>query len=90
MNRVDLGWQARWETLKLIIREGLEKSDEKSDLREAFDTVLQAMSMLEKAERPCLSRPIVPYRSPVTGEQRAIFNPLSVNPEFPDKKKELP
>ncbi len=90
MNRVDLGYQARWETLKVIIGESREKTDEKSELREAFNVVLQAMKMLEQAEKPCLSRPIVPYPSPMSGDPRAVFDPLTGNLELPGKKKELP
>lgn len=89
MNRIDLGWQARWETLKLLTKEAHAKCGKDSDIREAFETLLSTMDMLEKAEKPCLSRAVVPYPSPGTGEQRAVFDPLSVNPELPDKKKEI-
>ena len=82
MNRIDLGYQARWEMLKVLTKQALVKCGD-SDMREAFETFLTMMDMLEKTEKPCLSRAIETHISPLTGEPRDVFEPL------PDPKKEL-
>lgn len=86
MRRIDLGWQARWEMLKVLLSG-----------QARYQDVLVAMARLEKTGKPCLSRAIKEYRSPLTGEFRQVcvlvddeWEPIPLPvPEKPENRKEI-
>lgn len=80
MNRIDLGYQARWEMLKVFLK----RADLGGGVVSTFSNeILRYMGDLENADRPCLSRACEDFRSPATGDQRAVFNPIPIRKELP-------
>lgn len=73
MRRIDLGWQARWESLKLLLKELAGESNGDPSKQSCYKDILKAMARLENLEKLCLSRPIMKYRSPATGVEREVW-----------------
>lgn len=74
MKCVDLKWKARWEMLKVGVKRQHSEHPH-------FDTIYRAMLELEKADRPCLSRDIKRYTSPMTGTERDVWVIVDGEPE---------
>ncbi len=77
MNRVDIGWQARWEMLKIRIAE-LRKEAVRRGKGYLYEEIHDIMADLEKVHEPILARPIEEYRSPMDGQRRSVFEPIPV------------